>query len=237
MALPVMNTPTYELTIPSTKQKLKYRPFLVKEEKALLIAQQSDNQQTMLDTLKGVISACTFNKINVDALAVFDIEYIFIQLRAKSVSEISELIFSCLECGDPKAKIKIEIDLTKISVKFDPNHKTDIDLIDDVGVTMKYPGLEMLNKYKDISDEDVDAVFDLITSCIDSVYDANAVYAASEQTKEELENFVNSLTQEQFQKIQFFFQSMPKLEKELEFSCPVCGFKHNETVQGLNGFF
>jgi rubrerythrin len=235
MALPVLNTPIYELTVPSTKQKVKFRPFLVKEEKSLLIAQQSENQQTMLDTLKTVIASCTFEKVNTDTLALFDIEYIFVQLRAKSVGEISELIFSCLECNDPKAKIKVEIDLTNLQVSFDPAHVKSIDLIDGIGVTMRYPGLDLLDSFKDV--DETETGFQLAIQCIDSVYTADNVYSAAEQTKEELEAFVNSLTRTQFEKIQNFFQTMPKLEKTVQFKCPVCGYNHSQTLQGLNGFF
>ena len=237
MALPVIQTPTYELIVPSTKQKIKFRPFLVKEEKALLLAQQSENEQTMLDTLNSVITSCTFGKLETETLAMFDIEYIFIQLRAKSVGEISELIFSCLECGDPKAKIKVEIDLLSLQVSVDPDHKMAIDLINGVGVKMKYPGLEMLHKFKDIDENDVNGVFDLIIDCIESIYDDDNFYPASEQTREELEAFINGLTQEQFQKIQNFFETMPKLEKKIEFHCPICQYHHMQTLQGLNGFF
>lgn len=237
MALPVIQTPTYELVVPSTKQKIKFRPFLVKEEKALLLAQQSENEQTMLDTLKSIIDSCTFGKLDVDKLAMFDIEYIFITLRARSVGEISELIFSCLQCKDSKAKMKVEIDLLSLQVKFQEGHKMAIDLVGGVGIKMKYPGLEMLNRFKNVDENNVDGVFDLIIDCIESVYDDDNFYPASEQTKEELEGFINGLTQEQFQKIQNFFQTMPKLEKIIEFDCPVCGYHHAETLQGLDSFF
>lgn len=235
MALPVMSVPTYELTIPSTKQKVKYRPFLVKEEKALLIAQQSEDAKTMFETLKSIIKACTFNKLDVDKLAIFDVEFIFCQLRAKSVGENTELVFNCLECNDPKGKIRIDIDLTKLEVQFNPEHKANIDLYDDVGIKMKYPGIEMLNKLKNIDDTDI--IFDVITDCIDSIYTTDEVFAAKDQSKEELIEFIENLTQEQFVKIQNFFETMPKLEKQLEFDCPNCGYHHKQTLQGLDSFF
>ena len=237
MALPVMKTPTYDMTIPSTKQVVKFRPFLVKEEKALMIAQQSDDASTMVNTLKGVIDACTFGKLDVNKLAMFDIEYIFVQLRAKSVGEISELIFSCKQCGDPKAKIKINIDLTKLEVNFDPEHRTDIQLFDNVGVKMKYPSIATVNKLKNAGADDVETIFSIMIDCIDSIYDEENIYSAAEQTKEELSEFINNLTQDQFAKLQHFFETMPKLEKKLEFDCPVCGFHHTQTIQGLEGFF
>ena len=235
MALPVVSVPTYELTIPSTKQKVKFRPFLVKEEKALLIAQQSEDTKTMYETLKSIIASCLFNKIEVDSLAMFDIEYIFCQLRAKSVGEDTELVFNCLECNDPKGKIKINIDLTELEVKFTEGHKANIDLYGDIGIKMKYPGIEMLNKLKNF--EDTEVVFDIIVDCIDCIYTTDEVFPAKEQSKDELLSFVENLTQEQFAKIQNFFETMPKLEKRLEFTCPSCGFQHKQVLQGLDSFF
>lgn len=235
MALPVMSTPTYELTVPSTKEKIKYRPFLVKEEKALMLAHQSEDTTAMLDTLKGVIKACTLDKLNVDKLAMFDIEYIFLQLRAKSVGEISELNFTCKQCNDPKARMKVDIDLTKIEVTFNDDHTADIQLFEDVGVKMKYPSLQIMNKLK--ATDDVNAVFDIIIECIDCIYDNENVYAAADQSKQELTDFINNLTQEQFTKLQKFFETMPKLEKTIEFDCPVCKYHHTQTIQGLDGFF
>jgi len=237
MALPVMSTPTYELIVPSTKQVVKFRPFLVKEEKSLLIAQQSENETTMLDTLTEVIKSCTMNKLDVSKLAVFDIEYIFIQLRARSVGEVSELIFSCLQCNDPKGKMPVNIDLTKLEVELSPEHTNVINLFDDVGIKMKYPGLKTLNTIKNLDANDVTAVFSVVVDCIDSIFDSDNVYAASEQTREELESFINNLTNEQFQKIQKFFDTMPKLEKKIEFDCPVCKHHHTHMLQGLDSFF
>jgi len=237
MALPVIKTPTYELVVPSTKQKVKYRPFLVKEEKALLIAQQSEDHQTMFDTLKSIVDACTFGKVDTNKLATFDIEYIFLQLRAKSVGEISELVFSCLQCGDPKAKINVSIDLTKIKVVFNDEHVSDIQLFGDVGIRMKYPNMTTVNALKNINSSEVEGAFDLIVQCIDCIYDADSVHVAAEQTKSELEEFINNLTQSQFEKIRHFFETMPKLEKVIDFKCPVCGFEHTQVIEGLDGFF
>jgi rubrerythrin len=237
MALPVMTTPTYELVIPSTKQKVKFRPFLVKEEKALMIAQQSEDSSVMYNTLKSVANTCMFDKVDIDKLAMFDIEYVFCQLRAKSVGEESELVFSCLECNDPKGKTKINIDLSTLSVQFDENHKQNIDLFDNVGIKMKYPGVDLLDKVSALSESNTDAIFEVIVQSIDSIYTDDEVFPASEQTKQELSDFLENLTQEQFKKIQNFFETMPKLEKQLEFDCPNCGYHHKMTLQGLESFF
>lgn len=237
MALPVINTPTYEFVVPSTKQTVKCRPFLVKEEKALLIAQQSEDSNVMINTLKNIITGCTFGKLDVEKLAVFDIEYIFVQLRARSVGEISTLTFNCLECNDPKAKMRVDIDLTKLEVAFNPEHASDIKLTEDVGVKMKYPDLNILKKITKSDSDDVSDIFDLIVSCIDYIYDSENVYHAKEQSKEELTAFVDNLTPDQFLKIQKFFDTMPKFEKTIEFTCPVCGFNHSQTLSGIDGFF
>jgi len=237
MALPVLTSPVFELVIPSTKQKVKYRPFLVKEQKALLIAQHSEDQHVMFNSLVEVIKTCLFDKIDMTTLALFDIEYIFTQLRARSTGEISELVFSCLECGDPKAKIKVNLDLTKLAVVFNPDNKSDIQLTDTIGVKMKYPGITEVNTLESISTYDVETLFDLAIACVDTIYDENGVYKASESSKEELTTFMESLNENQFKKIEDFFKTIPKLEKEIEFDCPVCKFHHKQVLRGIDSFF
>lgn len=237
MALPVINTPTFDLTIPSTKKKVKFRPFLVKEEKALLIAQQSDDASSMAHTVKDIINACSFGKLDVDILATFDIEYIFCQLRGKSVGEIVELFFNCLACNDPKGKVKIEIDLTKIDVIFSKDHKDTVKLNDTIGIKMKYPSFETLERIGQVDGNDVDAMFKIIIDSIDYIFDGDEIYAAKEQTQEELMQFIENLTQDQFEQIQKFFDTMPALEKEIEFDCPNCGHHHKDVIRGLNSFF
>lgn len=236
MSLPMMQTPTYELTVPSTKKKVKFRPFLVKEEKALMIAQQSEDSQTMIDTLKSVISNCV-RDIDVDKLALFDIEYIFIQLRAKSIGEISEMMYSCLECKDPKAKISINLDLTEINVEFHDEHTNVIDLFNEVGVKMKYPSIELLNNVSEIDFESPDQALNLIANSIEYIFDGDRIYDIEDQTPEELIQFLENLTHGQLQKIKKFFDTMPKLNKKIEFNCPVCKFHHKQTLQGIQNFF
>jgi hypothetical protein len=236
MALPMMQTPIYELTVPSTKKKVKFRPFLVKEEKALMIAQQSEDPQTMIDTLKQVISCCV-KDIDIDKLALFDLEYIFLQLRAKSIGEISEMTYSCLECNDPKAKIMINLDLTEVNVEFHPEHTDVIDLFNQVGVKMKYPGVELLNNASEIDFESPDQALDMIASSIEYMFDGDRIYDIKDQPKEELIEFLENLTHAQLQKIKKFFDTMPKLNKKIEFNCPVCKFHHTQTLQGIQNFF
>ena len=238
MALPVIQAATYHLTIPSTKKKIKFRPFIVREQRALLHAQQSEDSVVMTNTLRDIIRSCTFNEVDVDALSSFDIEYIFIQLRARSVGESTEFVFSCLECNDPNARIPVKIDLTGIEVQYQENHKKDIQLTDSVGVKMKYPTIELLNSLRELSDDaDLDETFKIIGKCIESIHDESNVYSTKDYKENEILEFLNSLSTEQYGKITEFFDTMPRLEKKLEFDCPVCGFHHTQVLRGMNSFF
>lgn len=237
MALPLSNTPIYNLTIPSMEKNVRYRPFLVKEEKALLVAQQSEDTVVMLDTLKNIIKSCVKDEIDVDSLATFDLEYIFTQLRAKSVGEVVELIFSCDTCTDEKAKVKIAFDLTKLKVEKDPKHSKNIPLFNDVGVIMKYPSIELINKLQGVVDNNVDQIFEVVIDCMDSIYTGEEIFHAKEQSKAELMEFLENLTSEQFAKIQNFFETMPKIRQDVEYNCPVCGKHHSKYLEGINSFF
>lgn len=236
MALPLMQTPVYELVIPSTQKAVKYRPFLVKEEKALLLAQQSEDSKVMLETLKKVISNCV-SGVDAEKLALFDLEYIFLQLRARSVGELSELTYACLECNDPKAKVNIKLDISTINVEFNDKHTATIDLFDSVGVKMKYPSLDILVKLGNINDEDIDSALKVIAQCIEFLYDGDKIYPSSEQSEEELIEFLEKLTRYQLEKIKNFFTTMPRLRKKVEFDCPVCKFHHQYTIEGIENFF
>ena len=240
MNLPMQNMPIYNLTIPSSQKKIKYRPFTVKEEKALLIAQQSDDSETMVDTIKNIIQSCCKDPVEVDQLALFDIEYIFSQIRARSVGEVVELRFQCDKCrDDPKAIALVGLDLTKINVKFNPNHQKKIELFDDVGLVMKYPGLEAMKLIEQVDNfNDINQVFDLIIRySIDYIYDSEQIYRSDECPREQLEEFINSLTTKQFEKVANFFRTLPTLREDITYTCPVCGHVHNKYIEGLSSFF
>lgn len=243
MALPLNNTPIYNLTIPSTNQNVRFRPFVVREEKALLIAQQSEDSKVMVDTLKSVIKSCVKDPIDVDKLAIFDLEYIFTQLRARSVGEIVELIMSCDEDHGEKdklAKVKVNVDLTKLAVTINENHTNKIPLFDDVGIVMKYPSIDILKKLESIDaivEQEVESVFSIVLECIDYIYDSSEVYHAKEQTKQELIDFIENLSSEQFKRVQTFFETLPKLSHMVEYNCPVCGKHHEVSMEGLESFF
>lgn len=236
MALPLSNTPIYNLIVPSTGKQVKFRPFLVKEEKALLIAQQSEDPVVMIDTIKNIITACV-RDIDVDSLATFDIEYIFAQIRAKSVGETVELIFYCDTCTDEKAKVNLTFDLTKLEVQKDPEHTNKIELFNDVGIVMKYPSIETLTKLQNLDSAGINEVFNVITDCVDYIYNNEQVFHAKEHSKKELEEFFENLTSEQFGKVQKFFETMPKIRQDADYNCPVCNKHHHKVLEGIQSFF
>jgi hypothetical protein len=238
MALPMNTMPVFSMTIPSTGKSVRFRPFLVKDEKALMIAQQSEDPAVMIDTLKDVIASCVTDKIDVNALATFDLEYMFTQLRAKSVGETVELLFPCDEDhgeDDEKAKVKIRIDLSTIEVKKDPEHTNKFEVFGDVGIVMKYPTLQVTKQLN--SADDVDGVFSIIADSIDYIYQGENIHYAKDEKKEELIRFLNNLTSEQFGKLQKFFTTMPRLSTTVEYNCPLCGKHHVKTLEGLQSFF
>ena len=240
MALPINTTPSYTVTLPSDKRLVKYRPFLVKDQKNLMIAQQSENQQVMADTLKSVIANCLVdNDIDVNTLATFDMEYLFLHIRGKSVGEDVPLVLRCDEDhgeDNKKAVIKYSVKIDDIEVKFSDEHESKFTLFNDVGVQMRYPSFDILDKLK-TNVNDAEMMFDIIGQCIEYVYDDNEVYYTHEQTKEEINQFLDNLTSEQFDKIQKFFDTMPKLTHTVEYDCPVCSKHHKVTIEGLQSFF
>ena len=240
MALPMMNTPTYTMVVPSSGATVKYRPFLVKEEKALLIAQQSEDVVTMIETLKQVVKSCVQDKLDVEKLATFDLEYMFTQIRGKSVGETVDLIFGCdLDHGEQneKAKATVTIDLSTITVEKSAEHNNKIELFGNVGVVMKYPTVDVIKKLEGFDVNDLDTVFDIMALSIDYIYDGEQLFYAKESTREELLAFIENLSSEQFARVQKFFETMPKIRKEIEYNCPVCGRHHVKMLEGLQSFF
>ena len=236
MALPKMSTPFYSVNLPSTNQKITFRPFLVREEKSLLLAQQSDDMNVMISTLKEIIINCVKEPIDIQSLAIFDIEYLFTQIRAKSVGELADLIFTCGYCTDDKNKTKISIDLTQIPVVKDPNHTNKISLFNDIGVVMKYPNIDTLGKSMG-KEEDINSIMELVIDCIDIIYSGDEIFHTKDQTRSEVEDFVMNLTKKQFDKLEEFFVTVPKYKQDIEYDCPVCG-AHNKTVlEGTSSFF
>jgi hypothetical protein len=237
--LPKVEVPTYELTLPSEDRKIKYRPFLVKEEKILYIAQETGDNKQMVQALKEVVDACTFNLLKIENLPIFDIEYIFLQLRAKSVSEIAKFRTICPDDG--KTYAEAEVDLTKVEVQVDDNHtnKIIIDENRNLGIVLKYPTLKNYDfmSSKSVNTNDMDKVFNILIDSIDHVFEGDKVYPAKDSTKEELKDFIETLPQESFMKIKTFFDTMPKLKHEIEVTNPKTQVVNKVTLQGVSDFF
>lgn len=236
MGLPINNALSYKLTIPSTGKQVRFRPFLVKDEKALLTAQQSEDIDVVLATIKNVIKDCLHGEINPDELAIFDIEYIFVQIRTKSVGEISELYFKCGSCDDKNNKVKIDLDLTKIQVHKSENHTNKFHLFNDVGIVLKYPGIDII-KLMDKETKTPEDVFEMVINCIDYIYTDDEMFYAKEQTREELVRFLDNLTSEQFDKLSQFFDTMPVFKEDVSFKCPACGTNNKTVLRGIESFF
>ena len=236
MALPKLNTPTYELEIPSTDEKIKYRPFLVKEEKILMMAMESEDNKEVINAVKEIVNSCTFEKLDVANLPMFDIEYIFLQIRAKSVGETSKLKILCQDDG--KTYSEFEINLTDVKVQVDENHTNKIELSDDMGLIMTYPTLE---SFIDLGLTNITPanMLDVIGGCILQIYEEKGekVYDPKDQTKKELTEFLESFTTQQFQDVQKFFDTMPKLKHEIQVTNPKTKKKNKVVLQGLNDFF
>ena len=236
MALPVLTIPTYELEVPSTDEKIKYRPFLVKEEKILLIALESGENEDIIRAVTTIVDECTFNKLKLGKIPMFDVEYIFLQIRAKSVGEISTLNLLCPDDG--KTYAKVEVDLTEIRVQVDEEHNSKIELTDEMGIIMQYPTIDsfMTGEFLTVT---ADNMLDIIVSCIEQIYDKGGeeVHMAVDSTKKELLEFIEQLNTKQFTKVQEFFDTMPKLKHTVTVKNPKTKKESEITLEGLNDFF
>jgi hypothetical protein len=237
MTLPRVDVPTYELTLPSVDRKVKFRPFLVKEEKILYIAMETGDNKQMVNALKEIVDACTFKALQVYNLPIFDVEYIFLQLRAKSVSEISKFKTICADDG--KTYAEVEVDLTKVEVQVDDNHtnKIIIDEKRNLGLVLKYPTLKNYDIDRNINSVDIDKIFNVLVDCIDHVFEGEKIYPAKDSTKQELKDFIEMLPQEAFEKVKNFFDTMPKLKHEIQVINPKTGIKNKVVLQGIADFF
>ena len=238
MPLPKIATPTYELVLPSSSRKIKYRPFLVKEEKILILAMESQDSTQIANAVKDVISHCIITRgIKVDKLSTFDIEYLFLNIRGKSVGEQIEVMVTCPDDG--KTQVPMSINIDSIKVQKDDDHSPDIVLDDMYTLRMKYPSLTefIKNNFGSLDEMSVDDTFDLIASCIDQVYSEEESWASEECTKKELTTFVESLNSNQFKKVEKFFETMPKLSHKVKVTNPNTNVESEIKIEGLQNFF
>jgi hypothetical protein len=237
MALPKIEVPTYELTLPSEDKKIKYRPFLVREEKVLYIALETGQNKEMVNALKDVVGACTFDVLNVDRLPIFDIEYLFLQIRAKSVSEVTKFRAICPDDG--KTYVETEVDLTKVEVQVDDEHTNRIilDTQRNLGLVLKYPTLKNYDVGRGLDNIEVDKVFNILIDCVDHIFEGDKIYPAKDTSKQELKEFIESLPQDAFTKIKTFFDTMPKLKHEVEVTNPNTNVTSKIVLTGIADFF
>lgn len=233
MALPKLNVPSYNCKLPSTGAPVKYRPFLVKEEKLLFLAMETGEQEDMIDAVKNILISCTSLK-DVNKLATFDIEYLFLKIRASSVGESVDVNITCPDDGETQVKVTIPLD--EIKVQKDPNHKKELKLDDNVILTMKYPSMDMFVKMN-FTGAGMDEVFDLAATCADTIADSEQVYLCSDTPKKELIEFFETMNSKQFKMVQDFFETMPKLSHTIKVKNPNTKKESEVVIEGLASFF
>ena len=234
MALPTMDVPTYELVVPSTKKKIKFRPFLVKEEKILLMALESDDEKNIKNAIYELLKSCITTRIKLESLATFDLEYIFLNIRAVSVGEIVQMNITCQD--DEKTEVKYNLNLTDVKVNFPEGHENKIMLTDNTGVIMKYPSFDGFIESQFTENKDFD-VIKVIAESIDQIFQEEEVFDESTTSKKEFIQFVESLTNSQVEKIQTFFETSPRLEHKFKVTNPNTGVESDYTLRGLQSFF
>jgi hypothetical protein len=238
MPLPKISTPTYELEIPSLEKQIKYRPFLVKEEKILIIAMESEDPKQIAEAVKTVIGNCILTRgIKIEQLSTFDIEYLFLNIRGKSVGEEVEVLITCPDDGVTQVPISISLDEIKVQVK--PEHTKDIKLDDNLTLRMKYPSMQefVKNNFSSDGDMSVDDTFSMISSCVEQIYSEEESWSASDVTKKEMNEFLEQLSSKQFKQIEKFFETMPKLSHTVFVTNPNTGVENEILLEGLTSFF
>jgi len=237
MALPIIETPRYELTLPSSDVQVQFRPFIVKEEKILLVAMESKDNNEIINATKGILRACTFEALDIDTLPMFDIEYLLLQIRGKSVGEVAKFKVICPD--DKQTPTDVELDLSTINVQVDDEHsnKVVIDEKRELGLVLNYPSLGITKAGFDVNKENIDTMFKVVANCIDHIYEGEKTYPAKDSTQKELITFLEGLSQEAFLKIKKFFDTMPQLRHEVEVTNPKTGIVSKVTFKGLQDFF
>jgi hypothetical protein len=237
MALPIIENPRYELTLPSSDVQVQFRPFVVKEEKILLMAMETKDNNEIVTATKDILKACTYEKLDIESLPMFDIEYLLLQIRSKSVGEVAKFKVICPD--DKQTAADVELDLSAVQVQVDDDHsnKVVIDEERKLGLVLNYPSLGITKAGFDVNKENVETKFNVVASCIDHIYEGDKTYPAKDSTKKELVEFLEGLSQQAFLKIKKFFDTMPQLRHEVEVINPKTGIKSTVTFKGLQDFF
>lgn len=241
--LPKIDVPMYDLVLPLIKKKVRFRPFLVKEEKILLMAMEAEDDAATLTAIKQIINNCCLTEdLDVDNLPVADLEFFFLNLRARSVNEIVDLQYKCnnkikteegeeKDCGNV---VDLEVNVLEIEPEIPKNHTNKIELSNEMGLVMKYPTFKIIESSEG---SDIEKLMHILLNCVDYVYDKDNIYYGKDIPKKELQEFIENLTREQFAKIQNFFDTMPKISKKVHFGCSKCGYKEDIVIEGIQNFF
>jgi hypothetical protein len=243
MALPKLDVPIYTVNLISTGKPIRFRPFLVKEQKLFLMASESEDAKEIIKTIRQVLKNCIIDEIDIDNLPTFDLEYLFMNLRARSVEEVVELKYKCnnnvkdsegneKKCG---GEVSYTLNLLDIEPTKNPNHTNKIQITENLGICFKYPTFEMMQKYDDMTESEI--MLSVVTDCIDYIYDKEQIYYAKDSTKEELQEFIDNLQQKDIEKFERFFDTMPEIKKDIHFKCGKCSYEEDITLKGIQNFF
>jgi len=241
--LPKLDVPTYEVDLISTGKPIRFRPFLVKEQKLFLMASESDDAKETVQVIRQVLKNCIIDDIDVDSLPTFDLEWLFINLRARSVEEIVNLRYKCNnnvkdeEGKDVKCSgyVEFDVNLLDIEPSKNPEHTNKVQITENLGVMLKYPTFEMVQKYEGLEENDL--MTNVLVDCIDYIYDKEQMYYAKDTTRDELIEFVDNLQQKDLEKIKLFFDTIPEVKKDVTFDCPKCKYKEEIAIKGIQNFF
>lgn len=238
--LPKIDVPIYETNLISNGELIRFRPFLVKEQKLFLMAGESEDQKETINTIKQVLRNCILDDIDIDKMATFDVEYVFLQLRARSVGEVVNLRFTCNNNIDEEKKcgntVKVDVNVLEINPEKNKEHSNKIQISDKVGIVLKYPTFNSLD-ISNLDTDNIEQILEIIVSCIDYIYDLDNVYYAKDTPKKELIEFIENLKQTDLEKISVFFNTLPKIKKDVDFHCEKCGYKEVLTLEGIQSFF
>ena len=234
MALPKLEAPTYMLELPSTNEEIKFRPFLVKEQKILMMAQESENENQIYESMSKIINSCTFGKLDATTAPLFDVEYVFLKLRAKSIGETAKLTIKCPD--DEKTPVEVEINLDKIDVQVTEGHSNEIPISDTIKLVMRYPQLKNMKGVDMQKGSNVEQIFSILKTCIWEVHDGDKIYNRVDISDKDIEEFIDSFSNEQFEKVQNFFETMPKLRHTIEVENPKTKVKSEVLLEGLESF-
>lgn len=241
--LPKLDVPIYNIKLISTGQDIRIRPFLVKEQKLFLMASETEDSKETINTIRQVLKNCILDEVDVDNLPTFDLEYLFMNLRARSVEEVVNLKYKCNnniknDKGEEtvcNGSVEFDVNLLEVIPTTHAEHTNKFQLTEKIGICLRYPTFEMIQKYEGMDENDI--MVNILVDCIEYLFDSEQIYYSKDSTRKELEEFVESMQQKDLEKIKVFFDTMPEIKKDVHFKCPKCGYEEDMVIRGLQNFF